>query len=214
LLNNFNIVLFKNNKKKKLIKTFITQKKATERYKTLLDKSKTIYFEKKVENAEYCNFYLAIVTNQKQLQKTLVIKDELGRNKVVDLEDPDYIFLDFQPYKIEELIFDWQTKKKIKFLDFIKKYCTSKELKSIYCLNNKVCVQINEDVNMFSLKDKYESDRFLGIVENYFIENGRSDALFIRDVSIAQRKWVYDILVGKGFDKSYLYRLKTTFSKK
>jgi hypothetical protein len=67
---------------------------------------------------------------------------------------------------------------------------------------------------MFSLKDKYESDRFLGIVENYFIENGRSDALFIRDVSIAQRKWVYDILVGKGFDKSYLYRLKTTFSKK
>jgi hypothetical protein len=214
LLNNFNIVLFKNNKKKKLIKTFITQKKATERYKTLLDKNKTIYFEKKVENAEYCDFYLAIVTNQKQLQKTLVIKDELGRNKVVDLEDPDFIFLDFQPYKIEELIFDWQTKKKIKFLDFIKKYCASQELKSIYCLNNKVCVQINEDVNMFSLKDKYESDRFLGVVENYFIENDRNDALFIRDVSIAQRKWVYEILVDKGFDKSYLYRLKTTFSKK
>ena len=171
-------------------------------------------FEKKVENAENCNFYLSIITDQESYQKTITITDDLGRNKVVDLDDPNFVFIDFKPFKIEELIYDWQTKNKISFFNFIKNYCSITELKSIFTLNNKVCVQINEEVNVFSLKDKNESDRFLSVVEDYFIDNNRSDALFIRDISTAQRKWVYVILEEKGFDKKQLYRLKTTFSKR
>jgi ABC-type uncharacterized transport system fused permease/ATPase subunit len=40
------------------------------------------------------------------------------------------------------------------------------------------------------------------------------DALFVRDFSNAQRKWLYEVLVKMGFDKKRLYRLKTTFSKR
>jgi len=40
------------------------------------------------------------------------------------------------------------------------------------------------------------------------------DAFFVRDISNAQRKWIYDVLNKKGFDKQRLYRLKTTFSKR
>ena len=40
------------------------------------------------------------------------------------------------------------------------------------------------------------------------------DAIFIKDVSSAQRKWIYNLLGEKGFDKKRLYRLKTTFSKR
>jgi hypothetical protein len=67
---------------------------------------------------------------------------------------------------------------------------------------------------VFSLKDKDESDRLLGELQSYFVNNNRLDAIFVRDVSSAQRKWLYDLLVGKGFDKKRLYRLKTTFSKR
>ena len=112
------------------------------------------------------------------------------------------------------MVYDWQTKNKICFSDFIKNYCNSLELKSIFTLHNKVCVQINEDVSVFSLKNKDESDRFLSVIEDYFINNNRFDAIFIRDVSTPQRKWVYEILEEKGFDKKQLYRLKTTFSKR
>jgi len=87
-------------------------------------------------------------------------------------------------------------------------------LKNIFVLNNKICVQKDDIFNLFSLKNKEDSDRFLEILENYFRDNGRSDAIFVRDTSSAQRKWIYRILEERGFDKKRLYRLKTTFSKR
>jgi hypothetical protein len=64
------------------------------------------------------------------------------------------------------------------------------------------------------LKDKDESNRLLDVIQNYFIDNSRMDAIFVSDVSSAQRKWLYNVLEGKGFDKKRLYRLKTTFSRR
>ena len=81
-------------------------------------------------------------------------------------------------------------------------------------INNKICIQIDEDVKLFSLKDIDESYRFLNVVEKYFYENSRFDAIFVRDVSNAQRKWIYSVLEDKGFNKRNLYRQKTTFSKR
>ena len=138
----------------------------------------------------------------------------MGRNNPVNLEDPEYVFLDIKSYKLEETIFDWQTKLKITLEQLIKKYCKSKDLKNIFTLHNKLCIQINEDVSTFSLKNKEESDRLLDALQNAFLELNRADAIFVRDVSNAQRKWLYQILEDKGFDKKRLYRLKTTFSKR
>ena len=87
-------------------------------------------------------------------------------------------------------------------------------MKNIFTLHNKLCIQINEDVSTFSLKNKEESDRLLDALQNAFLELNRADAIFVRDVSNAQRKWLYQILEDKGFDKKRLYRLKTTFSKR
>ena len=124
------------------------------------------------------------------------------------------MFLDLKQYRIEETIFDWQTKNKITIDELIDVYCSGKDLKNIFTLHNKICIQLDLDVKVFSLKDKDESDRLLDIIQSHFIENNRLDAIFVRDVSSAQRKWLYDLLVGKGFDKKRLYRLKTTFSKR
>lgn len=208
------IVLFKNNKKKKVIKKYNNKDNALKKYNSLIKDNKNIIFEKKVENAENVNYFLGLITDQESFQKTIVLKDDLGRNTVANIENPNYVFLELIPYKKEELLYDWQTKSKVTFDFFIKTYFKSKELKSIFTLNNKICIQINEDVSIFSLKDPNESDRFLSILENYFIDNNRSDAFFVRDISTPQRKWVYKILEDKGFDKKQLYRLKTTFSKR
>ena len=87
-------------------------------------------------------------------------------------------------------------------------------MKSIFTLNNKLCIQIDENINLFSLKNKSDSERLLQVMEKYFMDNGRSDAFFVRDISSAQRKWTYKLLEDKGYDKNKLYRLKTTFSKR
>ena len=99
-------------------------------------------------------------------------------------------------------------------MDLVKKYCKTKNLKSIYTLNNKICIQVDSDVKVFSLKDKNESVRFLDSLQDYFFTIGRYDAIFVKDISNAQRKWIYEVLEEKGFEKKRLYRLKTTFSKR
>ena len=214
LFGKYNVVLFKNNKKKKLIKSYCTEILATKKFKQLIDENKAIIFNKEVENAEECDFYLAIITDQTKIQKSLFITDELGRNKPVSMESPEFVFLDIKQYKVEETIYDWSTNTKISFFKLIEDYCGPKELKSVFTLNNKLCIQINEGISLFSLKNKHDSERLLMSMERYFMENGRGDAFFVRDISSAQRKWTYKLLEEKGYSKKKLYRLKTTFSKR
>ena len=207
----YNIVLFNNNNKKKLIKKYSTLNNAKKKFDKLISESKKIVFNKKYQNFDESYYYLGLITNQKVTQKSLYLKDDLGRNIPVNINNSEFIFLILEKYNIEELIYDWQTNKKINFETFIKTYTKNKELKNIFVLNNKICVQKDDVFNLFSLKNQEDSDSFLEVLENYFRKNNRSDAIFVKDTSSAQRKWVYKILVEKGFDKKRLYRLKTTF---
>jgi hypothetical protein len=211
--NNYLIVLFKNKKRRKIIKRYATEKNAIESFNRIV-KDNNVLFEKVIENATLVNYEIGLLSKNSNVQKSLTITDSLGRNNPVNLENPEYVFLDIKKYKVEETVFDWQTQSKITLNQLIKKYCKSKELKNIFTLHNKLCIQINEDVSLFSLKDKEESDRLLDVIQNMFLELKRTDSIFVRDVSNAQRKWIYNLLVEKGFDKKRLYRLKTTFSKR
>ena len=210
----FLIVLFKNKKKRKIIKRYRTEKRALDKFNELIKDNKTVLFPKLVENAEPSDYELSILTNKTKIQNSLFLTDNLGRNIPVNLENPEYVFLKIEKYLIEETIYDWQTKTKISLVGLVKKYCKTKNLKSIYTLNNKICIQIDSDVKVFSLKDKNESVRFLDSLQDYFFTIKRYDAIFVKDVSNAQRKWIYEVLEEKGFEKKRLYRLKTTFSKR
>jgi hypothetical protein len=210
---NYIIVLFKNRKRKKIIKRYATEKQATNFFNRMI-KENNVVFEKRIENAEPSDYELGLLSKNQSFQPSLYITDDYGRNSPVNLENPEYVFLNIKKYKVEELIFDWQKQEKINFDSFLKCYCKSKDLKNIFTLNNKVCVQIEDDVNVFSLKDSEESNRFLDVLQDYFYNHNRKDGIFVKDVSSAQRKWLYDIMEKKGFDKKRLYRLKTTFAKR
>lgn len=210
----FLIVLFKNRKKRKIIKRYHTEKRALAKFNELIKENKSVLFPKLVENAEPSDYEIAILTNKTKIQNSLFLTDDLGRNIPVNLENPEYVFLKIEKYYIEDLIYDWQTKTKISLIDLVNNYCKTKDLKSIYTLNNKICIQIDSDVKVFSLKDKNESVRFLDSIQDYFFTVGRYDAIFVKDISSAQRKWIYGVLEDKGFEKKRLYRLKTTFSKR
>lgn len=210
---NYIIVLFKNRKRKKIIKRYATEKQALSFFNKTINENNVI-FEKKIENAEEVDYELGLLSKNQSFQPSLYITDDYGRNNPVNLENPEYVFLNIKKYKVEELLFDWQKQTKISFMDFIKTYCKTNELKNIFTLNNKICVQIDDDINVFSLKDINESERFLDTLQKHFYENNRKDSILVKDISIAQRKWLYDMMVKKGFDKKRLYRLKTTFSKR
>lgn len=210
---NYLIVLFKNKKRKKIIKRYTKEKIAIDNFNSLIRKN-DFSFSKIIENATSVKFELALLSKSTSFQSSLFITDEMGRNNLANLEDSEYVFLDIKTYQMEEKIFDWQTKKKITFNELLLKYCKSSNLKNIFTLNNKLCIQIDENVSTFSLKNKDESVRLLETIEDYFVNQNRSDGIFVKDMSTAQRKWLYKILEEKGFSKKTLYRIKTTFSRR
>jgi len=213
-MDNFIIVLFKNKKKKRIIKGYKSEKRATEKFKSLI-KENNVVFDVQYENAEKSKYELALLTNTDSYQMPLFQEDELGRNEEVFISsETDYTIRQIKPFKIEEKIFDWNTNDRISFEKLIKKYCIKKEMKSISTLHNKLVIQVNENFYVFSLKNIEDAHRLLETMEKYYREHHRNDAIFVKDVSTTQRKWMYDLLVKNGFDKGKLYRQTTTFSKR
>jgi len=114
-------------------------------------------------------------------------------------------------YKKEELIFDLQQNKKITVQSLIKKYISKEGIKLISSINNKIVIQNDDVYSIFSLKTESESVRFIDSLTNYFFKNKRSDCIFVKNQSQAEKKYLLDILSEKGFDRKKLYRKSTTY---
>jgi hypothetical protein len=139
------------------------------------------------------------------------LTDEFGRNIKVKIEEDNMSILTIRPYKEEDLIYDVVNKKKITTQEFIKKYLKGDGLKMVSVLNNKVVLQRDEKIDLFSLKNESECSRFVDCLSSYFFKIKRGDCLFIKDYSSPQRKYLYELLESNGFDKKVLYRKFTTY---
>jgi hypothetical protein len=203
------IVLFKNKERKKIIKKFKTKERAEKFFDKLLNND--VVFNKEVENGKSCEFELGILENDSKDFTPFYVRDELGRQIKIEIDDPNYKITKISKYKVEEFLYDLQTKNKISFKYFYNKYLKVTGLKFISKLNNKLLVQEDDNYFLFSLKSDGDSNRFLKILEDMLYKNKRSDCVVVYDTSIQQKKYLYSILESKGISKSFLYRNSTTF---
>lgn len=208
---NYLVVLFKDKSKKKIINKFVSLDRAKEFFDKKITENNQIYFEKKIENARSCDFELCILEKKNNKFDSLYIKDDLGRQVKVELDDPEYDIMKVSKYKIEEKIHDVMENKKITLEVFFKKYILKKGVVLISKLNNKIVVQDDDKVFLFSLKNGDESERFLNILSKFLIEKSSTNCIIVSESSKAQKKYLYEILGNLGIDKSVLYRRTTTF---
>lgn len=211
-MENYLVVLFKNKKRKRIIKKFVTLSRAKSFYENLIEKSNEVIFEVLVENAKECKFELGLIDINPNQSAPIYMTDEYGRNIKVKLEDNTGMsIIKMSPYRQEELIYDVETNRKITSNDLIKKYLKGDGLKMVSVLNNKIVVQKDEIIKLFSLKNEQESSRFVDCLSAHFFKIKRGDCLFIKDYSSPQRKYLYSLLESNGFDKKVLYRKFTTY---
>lgn len=210
-MENYLIVLFKNKTKCRIIKKFVTFDKARQTYKKLLSESNEVIFEINVENGNQVNYELAIVDLKNDSKFPTYKKDSLGRTQRVQINESNMSILEICDYKKEERIFDLQNKKRITINEFIKSYLKKDELKIVSVINNKIVVQQDEIINLFSLKTENETIRFIETLSKKFITENRSDCIFVPDVSTPQRKYLLNLLSTKGYSKQMLYKNVTTF---
>ena len=160
-MENYLVVLFKNKKRKKIIKKFVTLSRAKTFYDNLIKKSNEVIFDISYENGLECSFELGMVELSSNQLVPIYMTDDMGRNIRVKLEDDNMTLFQIKQYKKEELIFDVSKNKKITANEFITQYLKSDGLKMISSLNNKIIVQKDEVINLFSLKNELESSRFI-----------------------------------------------------
>jgi hypothetical protein len=208
---NFLIVLFKNKTKKKIINKFMTEKRANEFFNNLIVKSDNVVFERNYENGVRSDYELAILKKTTSKIEDFYIKDELGRQVKVDLDDDGYHIFKIKNYYIEESFHDYQTKKKINSEKFISKYLKKSGVKLVSKLNNKIIVQHDTNYYLFTFKTVEDSSRFIDNLSDKFISEGRIDCLFVKDSSSAQKKYLYELLESVGYPRQYLFRHSTTY---
>jgi hypothetical protein len=211
---NYLVVLFKNKERKKIINKFKTLKNAQDFFDKKIDASSKVIFGKEIENASDCFFELALLKRRDDNFETMFVRDDYGRQVKIETDDPDYKIIKISKYLVEEKIFDISKNKKISVNDFIKTYLPKNSIKLISSLNNKIIVQNDNLINLFSLKNEMESKRFLDSLSDYFQKEGRIDSIIVSESSKEQKKYLYDLLCSSGIDKQTLYRRSTTFKKR
>jgi len=175
----------------------------------MIEESESIIFDMQTENGDPCTFEIGILQKGKFLFDNYAT-DELGRNIRVELENDDFTLLNVKPYKVEEDLYDPQTKNRISVPYFLKTYLSKDGLKMISKINNRIVFQKDDEIKLFSLKSVSDADRFIDILQNRFLYQKRNDVLFVKDVSTSQRNYLYNLLEQSGFEKQYLYRKFTT----
>jgi hypothetical protein len=208
----FQIILFKNNKKKKIFKSFKTKKNANSYFESKMKKSNRVKFKTLVENGVDVDMRLAIVSNTSNNDYSQIYyTDELGRQIIVNPKIDENLYIQkISQYNEEELIYDIKENKKIDIDFFIKKYLSEKELYMLSKLNNKLIVQKNENIQLFSFKNENDVGRFVDSLTNSM---DKINFIYVSDISSAQKKYLYKLLEESGFDKQMLYRKSTTHPK-
>lgn len=209
-MENYVIVLFKNKIKKRIIKKFVTLEKAYSFFQNIIKSNDNVIFEKKIENGQDCNFEVGLLKKGKNESEQIYKTDELGRNLKIRVED-EMSFIQLESYKIDEKIFDLQKDKRIKITELIESYLNNNNIKMFSNLNNKIILQIEESVYIFSTKDEFESIRFLDSLSNYFYKTKRNDCIFVKTISSAQKKYLMKFLKEKNIEEKILYRKFTTY---
>jgi hypothetical protein len=211
---NYLVVLFKNRKRKKIIKSFVRKNYAEKFFKDKIDESNQVKFNVEVENSEDCKYEIGFLSLTDDKQIPLFVQDEFGRNVKIDLEDSDYKITNIFDYNLPEKIQDCQKNKRITYDEFFKSYFSDRELKNVFTINNKVVIQKDENIMLFSFKNQNESKRFMKVLQEDLVSQKRADGIFVTDNDTVQRKYIYTLLEQYGVDRKKLYRQSTTFSKR
>jgi len=164
----------------------MTSKKASDFYKNLLDENEDIIFDTKTQNGSPVKYELALLEKKGNQLFPIYTKDEYGRNVKLEFDNDEYNIIKISEYREPELIHDYQTKNKINVNTFLSKYLSK---------------QADNDAL-----------RFIESLTERFVKLKRGDCMFVNDSSGPQKKYLYNLLEEKGFNKDFLYRKETTYS--
>lgn len=152
-------------------------------------------------------FELALIFPKTRWNTNPLVKDSLGRNIEAKMgDDEKFRIKEIIPYWKEELIYDYQKKKRIRYHEMMQQILPIKDIGQIFILNNKLFVQIENDIKLFGNKNLNDASRLFDIVREDLNNRKKGNFIFVKDVTTHQRKLLYNLLESKGFSRRELFR--------
>ncbi len=203
----FYIILYKNRKKQRILHKS-EDKNLIMKYWKRYDKPKEALFERVHQGKRHkiVKYEVALLFPYRKNGKTVYVRDELGRNVEAPLEDYSHQIRDIRPFHEEETIFDFQTRKRIKAKKLIKHLSEVSEISQIFKLNNKLFLQIDDYLEMYGNKNVDDCSRLFEVVRGELLSMGKSNFIFVRDISTTQRSNLYQLLENMGYNRKELFR--------
>ena len=101
-MENYLIVLFENKVRKKILKKYITFKKAKQYFDKCLSDSGNVIFKKNISNGSEIDYEIGLVELSSKQLVPVYITDEMGRNIKVSLENEGMTLISISEYSVEE----------------------------------------------------------------------------------------------------------------
>ena len=201
----YHIILFNNKKKKRVLFSSNIRKTVNKKYSELNKKTKPI-FPLLLLNDVDCEFELSIVTKSVGVESGTVVKDSMGRWVTTTINHDDFSFVKLSPHQVTGTVYDHKSKNKITVEFMLDKYLPKRTFCHLFSLNNKIIIQNDDDLSVFSLKTVPECHRLMDCLSSHFTKNTIMNCLLVKDTSTVQRKQLYKLLIEKGFKKPFLYK--------
>jgi hypothetical protein len=151
-------------------------------------------------------YELALIFPNNRWSKKTFVKDSLGRLMEAKMENEKLRIKEIVPYWKEELIYDFQQKKRIRYHEMFDEILKVTEIGQVFTLNNKLFIQNDNNIKLYGNKNIKDADRLFELVREDLIKKKRGNFIFVKDVTTAQRKQLYTLLESKGFKRSELFR--------
>ncbi len=151
-------------------------------------------------------YELALIFPNNRWSTKTFVRDSLGRTIEAKMEDEKFRIKEIIPYWKEELIYDFQKKEHVRYHIMLEEIMGISEIGQIFTLNNKLFVQNENDIRLYGNKNIKDAERLFDLVREDLLKKKKSNFIFVKDVTTAQRKLLYTLLESKGFKRTELFR--------
>ena len=201
------IILFNNKKRKKLLYRSATKEKVLQYWHEFKTQQPPRFIKMNSgKNRTNMVFELGLIFPKTRFSKQIYSKDSLGRNVEITLSNDKQVIKEMIPYWEEELIYDFENKKRIRYHELLEYILTIKDISQIFTLNNKVFIQIENEIRMFGNKNISDASRLFELIKEDVLRKRLGNFIFVKDVNRNQRIFLYNLLVEKGYKRRELFR--------
>jgi len=151
-------------------------------------------------------YELALIFPNNRWSNKTFVRDSLGRTIEAKMEDDKLRIKEIIPYWKEELIYDFQKKEHVRYHIMLEDIMGINDIGQIFTLNNKLFVQNENDIRLYGNKNIKDAERLFDLVREDLLKKKKSNFIFVKDVTTAQRKLLYTLLESKGFKRTELFR--------